>query len=191
MMSEETFLPHPVYTNQLIGTRGTVWSVQPDGSRRLRTPSVDQAGYVRINMPPIPGCNGSGKFLHRLIAVTHIPNPHNLSDVNHINHNKLDNRVENLEWVTHAENMRKARAFHGNWTTGEKVCKPVLATPVNGGPAIPWKSVRAWAVDSGNHRRAANVCKALRTGAAAYGYYWKFDTTHTTSTTAGSKAASI
>ena len=43
------------------------------------------------------------KNLHRLIAETFIPNPNNLRTVNHINGNKLDNRVENLEIMTVGE----------------------------------------------------------------------------------------
>ena len=44
------------------------------------------------------------KRVHRLVAIAFIPNPENKSDVDHINGNVADNRVESLRWATHREN---------------------------------------------------------------------------------------
>ena len=73
---------------------------------RIHTVQIGNSGYKYFMF-----CyNGQSKHLqiHRLVATAFIPNPENKPQVNHINADKLDNRVENLEWCTPSENMQHA-----------------------------------------------------------------------------------
>ena len=62
---------------------------------------------------------GPQLLIHRLVALAFIPNPENKPEVDHINRIKTDNRVVNLRWVTHTENMANIGVRHNN-KLGEK-----------------------------------------------------------------------
>lgn len=60
-------------------------------------------GYCRV---ALLDANGKSKFkyVHRLVAETYIPNPRNKPQVNHIDGNRNNHKITNLEWVTQSEN---------------------------------------------------------------------------------------
>lgn len=65
------------------------------------------SGYIQVRL------YNDGKYyyryLHRLIAQAFIPNPNSYRTINHINGNKLDNRIQNLEWAS--DEMQQRHAF--------------------------------------------------------------------------------
>ena len=76
------------------------------GTSRINKIQLTKKGYAYTHLYK----NGKSKryFVHVLVAKAFIPNPKNKPQVNHIDANKSNNRVENLEWVTPEENMQHA-----------------------------------------------------------------------------------
>ena len=88
---------------------------------RIKTPHKTKCGYFLVELF-IDG-KLSGRLIHRLVAEAFIPNSENKKTVNHKNGNKADNRVENLEWMTHSENVKHAFATGLKKVTQNQIVK--------------------------------------------------------------------
>lgn len=92
---------YPLYS---VSTKGRVMK---NATRKVMTPSKKSNGYMQINLFT---CDGRRKkeYVHRLVAITFIPNEAKLPEVNHIDGRRDNNVLENLEWVTRKENVEKS-----------------------------------------------------------------------------------
>ena len=126
-------------------------------------------GYYQIGLRK----NGIRKWyaIHRLIALTFIPNPNNYKCVNHKDENKLNNNVNNLEWCTSKYNNEYGTRIE---RVKMKTSKPVLQYDLKGNFIREYKSVRE-ATKLNNIKSISNIslcCKGKYK--QVKGYVWKF-----------------
>lgn len=140
-------------------------------------------GYptVRLNIN-----NTSKTFsIHRLIAHAFIPNPNNLPHIDHINTIRIDNRIENLRWVSRSMNMlnettRKKRTEYWNQKTQsgnnawvERRKRAVEALDADGKVVYQFDTVTLAANFFGvNHSNICIACKDIRR--TCQSYHWRY-----------------
>jgi hypothetical protein len=90
--------------NDLVYEISSLGNIRSLGSKfhkgKTLKPYKAKNGYLAITLTS----KHVHKYIHRLVAEAFIPNPNNYNEINHINEDKTDNRVENLEWCTHNYN---------------------------------------------------------------------------------------
>lgn len=144
----------------------------------LHVASIDKYGYLQVVLyyKIKPKCFR----VHRLVAEAFIPNPENKPEVNHIDGNKQNNCVSNLEWNTIQENSRHA------WDTGlrknvseavansnRKRTKKIEQYDLNNNFIKEWNSITSAAIYYNTCPSNISACLNNRQKTSC-GYIWKF-----------------
>ena len=163
-MSEvETFVKIEGFENYEVSNLGKVRNIK---SGRIIKPSLNKNGYLRIWL-----CENNKKkylYLHRIIATAFIDNSEEKPCVNHIDENKTNNDLSNLEWCTEREN-----AIHGTRTkrAAEKHFKKVIQLDLNENVLNEFESMKQAEQETGVFARNISSCCSGKRKSAG-GYKW-------------------
>lgn len=157
------------YPDIKISNTGKIYSKY---SKRLQKITLNNEGYYVVNVRSLTRGRNS-HLLHRIIAQAFIPNSNNLNCVNHIDGDKKNNKISNLEWVTKADNNRHA------YKTGlANTEKAVIAKNIKTGEIIEFKSAREITRQLGiDYRQVSDTCYGKQHTCHGYEFDFKEDVT--------------
>lgn len=168
----EVWKPIEGYDNYMVSNLGRVKSLKRGILKLIK----NKNGYYYISFSKY------GKIktfiVHRLVAEAFLPNPDNKPQVDHINTNRTDNRVENLRWTTYKENNNnQLTKKHFSECRKGKLnykSKKVLQFDLNGNLIKSWDTVREAERETNIHSsHISRCCNGKRK--TAYGYIWKYE----------------
>lgn len=139
---------------------GKVWSYR---SKKFLKPEL-LGGYLRVCLTH--NYKQEHHFIHVLVAKTYIPNPNNLPQVNHLDEDKTNNCIFNLEWTTLKENCNYGTR---NERIATKHYKSVFCVELNRVFNSPTEAAEELKINRGN---IYHCCNGLQHTAA--GYHWKY-----------------
>lgn len=164
MSDDVSFFKIKGFNNYEISKSGKIRNLK---NGRILKPCVDKDGYLVHCLSE----KGKSKtvFLHRIIAITFIDNPENKPCINHIDENKLNNDINNLEWCTVKENIT-----HGTRTkrASEKCWKSVIKLDLDNNFLEVFKSMTEASLKTGVLLSSISNCCNGRIKSAG-GYKWR------------------
>lgn len=170
-MTNQDFVPLQDFPDYLINKLGEIKNIHLN---RIKKIGVGKRGYPVVSL-----CQGKRQYVrtvHVLLARTFLPNPKNLPQVNHIDGNKLNYQLSNLEWCTAKENILHARRTGLHTSDGDK-----QITQIKDGMVIAtYRSASEASRQTGINR--ANISNAARgyvnkKGVHAFtagGFQWRY-----------------
>ena len=150
-----------------ISNKGHVKSLY-NGSERILKPGLMTGRYLYVVL--CKNGNQSNQRIHRLVAKAFIPNPYNLHEVNHKDENKLNNCVNNLEWIRHIDNCNYGSR---NERVADSLSKPILQYSKYGEFIKEWPSaLEVKRVLGIANSHIIDCCKGRRKSAG--GFVWRY-----------------
>lgn len=153
------------YTNQ----SGATWE-----SGRILKPANNSRGYYFVQLSQ--DNKVARKYVHRLVAEAFIPNPESKPTVNHINCDRSDNRVENLEWASYRENNDysiQVMKRTGKNKRNNKLSRVVQQLDLQGNVLKEYPSYREAERQTGISA-IDKVCAGAKYRKTAGGYQWRY-----------------
>jgi hypothetical protein len=143
----------------------SMWRIYSIHTNRIRIPQANSKWYLRINLSK--DGNIVIHFVHRLIVRTFISDIPMWYECNHINSVRNDNRLYNLELLTHSDNMRLSK--QSTWKSLPYKWKCVLQLALDGSVISIFKSMELASQSTGVSRTSISlVCSGKQNTA------WKF-----------------
>jgi hypothetical protein len=172
---DEQWLPNKDFPNYNVSNFGNIKNVVTNKILKLSV----KGGYYHVGL--VSNKIKKTYKVHRLIALAFIENPENKSDVNHKDKNKLNNHIDNLEWMTRKENNIH-RCIGVTITNNQNKCINRL-DPVSGTIVEKYNSIEdaaVWAFNNEltknthNGRNAIGNC-ICGLSKSAYGFKWQLE----------------
>ena len=162
-----------------VSNLGNVKSFWKDRNGKIMKSSANKRGYYQVYLYS-DSKPRKRYFLHRLVSQAFIENPDNLPFVNHIDEDKSNNYVENLEWCTaeynnnygaHNERILKTKKLRNCETAPKEVLQFTKDGKfVNEFPSI-CEAERCTGINQGN---ICSCCKNIKSHLTAGGFKWKY-----------------
>ena len=156
----EVYSPIDDFPDYLVTSHGRVFSLKYNKMKELKQ-RKNNWGYYYVNL--LKNGKQYTKTVHRLVAQAFILNPDNKPQVNHIDENTKNNNVNNLEWVTHSQNIKHS-AYRQSY--------PVAQYDKNYNLIAKYESVAEASRQTGYAR--SNIKSAIERNGTCHGYIWKY-----------------